>query len=166
MHSPPAAKLLLLSALCLMTSCDHKGENNNATQNKNDATYKKALPLPTGTPKRPVGVAAITAKPGSATPFTKDEVVAYFKTHNLPRNMGSTDQFQVDSLDFITSAEVSRRLQGAATGLSDNDRIGFARLSGTFVFTGPREGKPVTFKQAYAAFDASTGNLLMAGTLQ
>lgn len=124
---------------------------------------KYSLPLPSGSPKRPVGAKAIEIKPGGT--LTKEDVAAYLKEHNLPKNIGSTDQFRVDSLEFLTSAEVSKRLQGAATGLNDSDRIGFATLSGSFIFTGPPPGKPRTFERAYAAFDASNGNLLMVGTL-
>jgi hypothetical protein len=39
-------------------------------------------------------------------------------------------------------------------------------LRGPFVFTGPpQSGKSVKFDRAYAIFDPSSGNLLMAGTL-
>jgi hypothetical protein len=91
-------------------------------------------------------------------------VVNYFKTHNLPKNGGDLSQMQVSSLEFLTSKEVSQRLQGEATGVDDNDKIGFVTLTGQFVFTGP-SGQSARFNQAYAAFDAATGNLLMIGTL-
>jgi hypothetical protein len=42
----------------------------------------------------------------------------------------------------------------------------FVTLRGPFVFTGPpQSGKSVKFDRAYAIFDPSSGNLLMAGTL-
>src|SRR3954463_14013154 len=99
------------------------------------------LNLPTGTPKRPQGAESLTVRPGAAEPFTKADVEAYFKARNIPKNAGSPDQFLVDSLEFITSKEVTQRLQGASTGLDDADRVGFATLSGTFIFTGPK-GRP------------------------
>jgi hypothetical protein len=125
---------------------------------------KSPLRPPTGTPQRPQGMVALSIRDGAAEPFTQKDVEAYFKAKNLPRNAGASDQFRVDTLEFITSKEVSERLQGASTGLDDNDRIGFATLSGTFIFTGP-QGKPAIFHRAYGAFDAATGNLLMIGTL-
>jgi hypothetical protein len=125
---------------------------------------KIALKPPTGTPKRPQGLTALTLKAG-AEPFTKEDVNAYFKTHKFPKNQGSADQLQVDNLEFITSGEVTTRLQGVSTGLGDSERVAFATLSGPFVFTGPKTN-PVRFQRAYAVFDATTGNLLMVGTLE
>jgi hypothetical protein len=145
--------LLVASSLVALIGCG-----------KEDEREKKALNLPTGTPKRPQGAEALTVRPGAAEPFTKADVEAYFKARNIPKNAGSPDQFLVDSLEFITSKEVSQRLQGASTGLDDADRVGFATLSGTFVFTGPK-GRPAIFHRAYGAFDAASGNLLMIGTL-
>src|SRR5262249_34166538 len=150
-----AKRLLLLGILGLLAGC--------STFCKHRGVEKGRLPLPTGTPKRPVGLTALAAKPG-ATPFSKDDVAAYFKAHNLPKNLGLTDQFQVDSLEFVTSGEVKQRLQGESTGLKDEERVGFATLSGTFIFTGP-PGRSATFRRAYAVFDAGTGNLLMIGSL-
>jgi hypothetical protein len=71
----------------------------------------------------------------------------------------------VDTLEFLTNDEVTARLNGVSPGLADGDRIGFATLSGQFVFTGPRGSTPARFTRAYAAFDARTGNLLMIGSL-
>ena len=125
-----------------------------------------ALQLPQGTPMRPHGFAAIKATPGAPSPFTKDDVASYFTGHNLPMNSGKQSQFQVVSLEFLTSKQVSERLRGVSTGLPDGDLVGFATLSGTFIFTGPAKTKPATFSSAYAAFDGVTGNLLMDGTLE
>jgi hypothetical protein len=124
---------------------------------------KIALHLPVGTPKRPQGMAALTVTPG-ATPFSEADVVAYFKTHNLPKNMGSVDQIKVDKVEFLTSGEVTKRLQGASPGIGDDERVAFVTLVGDFIFTGPQT-KGVTFHRAYAVFDAVSGSLLMIGTL-
>jgi hypothetical protein len=124
---------------------------------------KIALHLPVGTPKRPQGMAALTVTPG-AVPFSEADVAAYFKTHNLPKNMGSVDQLKVDKVEFLTSGEVTKRLQGASPGIGDDERVAFVTLVGDFIFTGP-QAKPVTFHRAYAVFDAVSGSLLMIGTL-
>jgi hypothetical protein len=152
------AILLLCGILGGIVGCHHDGDDQN------DPHKKRALNLPKEPGKRPQGMTALIAKTG-ATPFSKQDVIDYFKTHNLPRNSGATNQFTVQSLEFITSAEVTKRLEGVTTGLSDNDRVGFVTLVGTFVFTGPPKSKPVIFHQAYAVFDAVSGNLLMVGTL-
>ena len=99
------------------------------------------------------------------TPFSQTDVAAYFQTHSLPRNLGPRASVRVDALEFISSADVTTRLKGERTGLADSARIGFATLSGDFNFTGPSGTRPARFSSAYAAFDATTGNLLMIGTL-
>ena len=66
----------------------------------------------------------------------------------------------------MTSKAVTDRLRGASPGVGDEDMVGFVTLRGVFVFTGPPPGKPVRFTRAYAVFDATTGNLLMTGTLE
>jgi hypothetical protein len=72
----------------------------------------------------------------------------------------------VADLEFLTAKQASDRLAGEPTGLNDNDRVGFATLTGKFIFSGPSNTKPATFSSAYALFDAATGNLLMDGTLE
>jgi hypothetical protein len=155
--------LLLLGSLGLFTDCHHD-------RDKHGEPEKIALHLPDGTPKRPQGMAALTVKSGAAEPFTKQDVVTYFQTHNLPKNSGQLGQFKVDTLEFVTSKDVSQRLQGVSTGLDDTARVGFVTLTGTFIFTGPpsidAKRELATFNRAYAVFDTSTGNLLMVGTLE
>jgi hypothetical protein len=151
--------LLLFAGLGLLAGCHHEGDDGHGGQKK------IALNPPSGPAKRPQGTAALTVKFGPQ-PFTKADVVTYFQSHNLPKNSGSLSQLHVDSLEFLTSKEVNARLQGVSTGLADADRIGFATLTGTFIFTGPGKGKPAKFNRAYAAFDAASGNLLMVGTLE
>jgi hypothetical protein len=148
--------LLFLGGLGWMVGCHHD----------EDREHKKiALHIPKAPPKRPQGSPALTVKPG-AEPFSKQDGADYFKTHNLPRNATSTSDFTVDTLEFLTNKEVTTRLNGASPGLAENDKIGFATLKGLFIFTGPRQASPVRFTRAYAAFDATTGNLLMVGTLE
>jgi hypothetical protein len=98
-------------------------------------------------------------------PFTEQDVVNYFKTHNLPMNLSTSAQFNVARLEFLTDSEVSQRLQGASPGLTPDQKVAFATLQGLFVFTGPPTGKIARFSRAYAVFDTRTGNLLMIGTL-
>jgi hypothetical protein len=123
-------------------------------------------PPPQGAGHRPRGMNAIYVKASGGQTFTKQDVVTYFKTHNLPMNMTPSSQFHVDSLEFLTNDQVSARLEGASPGVAPGEKVAFATLSGVFVFTGPPPGKPARFSRAYAVFDASTGNLLMIGTLQ
>jgi hypothetical protein len=121
--------------------------------------------LPTAKPMRPQGLAAIKAVKGASSPFAKSDVVNYFTTHSPSRFFGKPGQVHVVSLEFLTSKQVSDRLHGESTGLPDGDPVGFATLSGTFGVSGPPPAKHMIYSSAYAAFDGSTGNLLMAGTL-
>ncbi|HEY4980025.1 MAG TPA: hypothetical protein VII25_12730 [Candidatus Acidoferrum sp.] len=148
--------LVLLPLAAFTAGCHHDDD---------DREQKKiALNIPKDPPKRPQGSTALTVKPG-ATPFDKTDVSNYFKTHNLPMNYTTTNDFTVDTLEFLTNAELATRLNGANAGLAETARIGFATLVGSFVFTGPPNAKAARFSRAYAAFDAKTGNLLMIGTL-
>jgi hypothetical protein len=154
--------ILLLSALLAGFAGCRRGDGDG---DRDDGNKKRALALPKGPGKRPQGMTALKANAGAVQPFSKNDVVAYFKAKNLPRNSSATTQFTVQSLEFITSGEVTKRLEGVTTGLPDNDRVGFVTLVGTFIFTGPPKSKPAVFRQAYAVFDAASGNLLLVGSL-
>jgi hypothetical protein len=120
------------------------GRNNQNTLARIQTSCKLALPLPKGTPVAPVGMKALTVGPDPVAPFTREDVAAYFENHNLPRNLGSKADIQVEGLEFITTKDVRSRLSGAAPDRGEDVRIGFATLRGTFVFTGPpQSGKSV-----------------------
>lgn len=151
--------LLLVGILATQVGCKKDGD-----QDRDDAHKKRALNPPKEPGKRPQGLKALPVGKG-AQPFTKQDVVAYFKTHNLPLSSGPMNQIKVESLEFISSGEVTKRLQGASTGLKDDELIGFVTLTGVFIFSEPPKAKPVIFHRAYAAFDAVSGNMLMDGSL-
>ena len=125
----------------------------------------QALPLPKGEPQRPVGVSALTVKPGAKPLFTLNEVAAYVAKRNLPMNAGDARSISVAALDFISAREASARLGGAQTGLPDQYVVGFATLKGRMIFSGPSGVQSAAFERGYAIFDATSGNLLMVGSL-
>jgi hypothetical protein len=131
-----------------------------------DEANKGALEIPKGPPSAPQGIPALRAKVGAGGPFTREDAEAYFRTHNLLRNMTSTASFKVDKLEFLTNREVTQRLKGVSPGLGDSEPIGLVTLKGEFKFAGPPGTTPAEFTHAYAAFDAKTGNLLVTGTMQ
>lgn len=149
-----ALALLVLLLVLVLSQCNRK-----------PVVEKVALPLPAGTPNRPHGMTALAVRPGQAEPFSKEDVAAYVQAHNLPLNRGAAAGLRVEALEFLTSKQVSDRLQGASTGLADTDTVGFATLGGEFIFTGPSPGKSVKFSRGYAVFDTRTGNLMMVGAL-
>jgi len=157
--------IVLLGSFGLLSGCDGCPRSDDNGRSGNGTQKKMALSPPKWTPNRPQGMTALTVHGSATEPFTKEDVVEYFKTHNLPKNATTTSDFHVDTLEFITSKEVTARLQGVTTGLADEERLAFVTLSGTFVFTGPAQSKPATFKRAYAVFVASNGNLLLLGSL-
>jgi hypothetical protein len=147
--------ILLAGTIGLLAGCGRHPEQKET-----------ALALPQGTSMRPTGITALKVNLGAADPFTKSDVANYFAVHNLPMNGGAMGDFQVANLEFLTSKQASDRLAGEPTGLGDNDRVGFATLTGKFIFSGPPKAKNAAFSSAYALFDATTGNLLMNGTLE
>jgi hypothetical protein len=158
-----------LRAYCTLTACGLAiagiGLAACHYQQPGEQTKIALKPPPQGQAHRPQGMTAIYVSTNGGQPFTKQDVITYFKSHNLPMNMTPNTQFTVDSLEFLTNEQVSERLQGASPGVARGERVAFATLSGQFVFTGPPPGKPARFSRAYAVFDAATGNLLMIGTL-
>lgn len=150
--------MLCLLAMCLAASgCDSCGSHH-----PQGAVEMK---MPTGTPQRPKGMKALEVKPGPE-PFSKDDITQFIHTHRLAKSIGDPSQLQVESLEFMTAKDASARLQNVHTGLPDDARVGFAVIRGPIYFTGPAQSKPVAFDRAYALFDASSGNLLMSGTLE
>ena len=124
------------------------GRNNRNTLARIQTSCKLALPLPKGTPVAPVGMKALTVGPDPVAPFTREDVAAYFENHNLPRNLDSKADIQVEGLGVGTCGSALRRCE--------------ERLSSPALL---RAANPFKFDRAYAIFDASSGNLLMAGTL-
>jgi hypothetical protein len=122
-------------------------------------------PPPQGASQHPHGLPGVAVHPGPQ-PFTVADVASYFAAHNLPLNGADASQLHVDALDFITAKQAQDRLQGEATGLDDNEMVGFVTLSGTFIFSGPPKSHSAAFSKAYAIFVASTGRLIMDGSLE
>src|SRR5260221_5545519 len=98
------ATLSLLTAMFILCSCSQtiSSAKGQATKPATSAPVEgkgSSLPLPSGTPKRPVGMDAIAVKGGKTPPFAKDDVITYFKTHNIPKSLGAVGQVSVDSLE-------------------------------------------------------------------
>jgi len=153
--------LVTLAVAMAMTACadNNRPSPADTTTVRGENQKPMALSVPKQTPNKPQGMPALRA------PFSREDVVRYFETHNLPKNSTTPRDFRVESVDSMPSRAVTERLQGVATGVSDDERLVFVTLTGTFVFTGPIKSAPATFKRAYAVFDAQSGNLLMVGSL-
>src|SRR5438067_719584 len=93
MHRTVLIMLLVIGDLASLAGCYRdRGDRGDQGEQK-----RMALPLPKGTPKSPQGMTALTVKTGGE-PFTKEDVVVYFKTHNLPKNFSATTEFQVATI--------------------------------------------------------------------
>ena len=121
--------------------------------------------VPKAAPQQPSGIPAIPAIPGKNPAFSKDDVVKYFQANNLPKNLGPLQDIHVVSVEFITSQDVSKRLQDEPTGFPDSYSMCYVTLSGKFIFADPQKGNQRVFDHAFAVFDSTTGNLLLAGTI-
>jgi hypothetical protein len=146
----------LLASCAVLTSCGRS--------ERHPPPGAIRMEMPKGTPHRPQGMEALTVKPGPE-PFSRDDVTQFVRTHRLARSVGDLSQLNVEGLEFITAGAAAARLQGASTGLPDDQRVAFAIIRGPLYFTAPLAKKPIAFDSAYALFDAKTGNLLMSGTL-
>src|SRR5438477_12707447 len=103
-----ALTLAALLALGALAACPkEKPRTGYGEQQK-----KIALRAPVGNPKRPEGMGALYIT--HAGEISKQLVVDYFKTHNLPMNYTTTNNFEVDSVALITSTHCTARLHGVA----------------------------------------------------
>jgi hypothetical protein len=122
-----------------------------------------ALKLPDGKPMRPTGMAALDISGGSANAYSIEAIQKFLSTHNLPRNSGPSGDIHVVRVEILADRDVSARLDGESTGLGANAKVVLATLSGRFIFNGPRGSYPAEAKYAFAAFDYTSGNLMMIG---
>lgn len=126
------------------------------------------FPLPTARP-RPVGAPAITPTISGVPAFSKEDVIKYVNTHNIPFNAALLSSHSVEQIAFITSRQVNDLLHRQNTHIPDNYLLCFVTFDGTFIFSGPpgANGKTstITYQRAFEVFDATTGNLLMGGGL-
>jgi hypothetical protein len=129
------------------------------------------LLLPIATPEQPVGATAITPTTSGIPAFSKEDVITYVKTHNIPFNEALLSQHTVEQVSFIPSKEVNAILHRQNTRIPDSYLLCFVTFHGTFVFPGPpvppvkRKTSSITYQRAFEVFDAKTGNLLMGGGL-
>jgi hypothetical protein len=110
----------------------------------------------------PTGRSAIKPTLSGVPSFSLNDARTYAESGRIPigvaRNVHATDA------KFLTSAEVSQRLDGATTGLADDAPLCFVEMQGDFTFAGPSGATP-HFTRAFEVFDAKSGNLLLSGGL-
>jgi len=106
----------------------------------------------------PPGAPAIRVTP-STTP-TCQQIGGFYTTHHVWRNV-SQERGKVARIEFLKAADAETRLH-ASTGLPGAAGVVFVTLNGTFVFSGPSKVTK-TYPYAFEVFDATTGNLLLAG---
>lgn len=115
---------------------------------------------------RPEGILAIrphASLVGTAGPwFTAADVRDWVTTHPAG-DAAAGSVTTVVSVEFLTSAEVSVRLQGENTGVPDNTLLCLVHISGTFANTSPPPViTTVVFHEGILVFDAHSGNLLVS----
>jgi hypothetical protein len=113
----------------------------------------------------PPGVPAIAVKSatGPGPNFTVADVAAYVSTHLMAYQTQGSAPKQLVRAEFLTTTEVSQRLQGAYVARPPGTLMCIAYVHGDFTVTARgTTGKYVTahYTEAWQLFDAVTGNLL------
>lgn len=117
---------------------------------------------------RPVGAPAIAPHPGTRGAsanhaFLEVDAQAYAMSHPLWHATSSTTS-SVDAVRFLSAQEVSKLLNGESTGQPDSTPLCYVQIHGEYQYASP-DGHTVVFHAGFEVFDATTGNLLMAGAL-
>jgi hypothetical protein len=122
---------------------------------------------PSGAPLYPYppGVPAIAVKvaTGPGPNFTVAYVAAYVSTHFMAYQTPGSAPKQLVRAEFLTTTEVSQRLQGAYVARPPGTLLCIAYVHGDFTVTARgTTGKYVTahYTEGWQLFDAVTGNLL------
>jgi|GEM_PF-2526573 hypothetical protein len=116
----------------------------------------------TRVPTPPQGIPAIKPTlPGSIPAFTTADVLAFVTAYPHPDRDPSKPPPVVTSAEFLTSSEVSARLN-VSTGQPPGALLCLVTSQGSFRVAGPA-GAIRTGTVGYQVFDASTGNLLLEG---
>ncbi len=148
--------VVTFAASC-MVSCKH-AEPPQPAPNYDELTQRAEQ----GPHALPTGRAAIKPTLSGVPSFSLDAARAYAESGRIPigvaRNVHATDA------KFLTSTEVSKRLDGATTGLPDDAQLCFVEMQGDFTFAGPSGSDP-HFTRGFEVFDAKSGNLLLSGGL-
>jgi hypothetical protein len=115
-------------------------------------------PYPPGVPAIPV-----TSATGPGPNFTSADVAAYVSTHLMAYQTPGSAPKQLVRAEFLTTTEVSQRLQGAYVARPPGTLMCLAYVHGDFTVTARGvTGKYITahFTDGWQLFDAVTGNLL------
>jgi hypothetical protein len=169
--------ILPLLVVAILAGCEVSGSSPTALASPTVSKPFTATVFPKGEAAQPVGVPAIRPTlTGNIPAYTLANAKQYILCHPMPRNLATVgapptagqtcerQSFTIVLLQFSTSEEVSRLLNGEPTGLPTSTLLCFTALSGQFAFPGP-SGVVVTYQVGFEVFDGQTGNLLMAGGL-
>jgi hypothetical protein len=103
-------------------------------------------------------------QPGTPA-FTAKDVTQYINTHPFPAGPTlSRHPLSITSIEFITSATASGRLQGESIGVPDKNVVCYVQLVGAYnpsFISAPPGFHFTTANTATEVFDATTGNLLV-----
>lgn len=125
-------------------------------------------PTPTG-PGYAQGLPAIKHV-GSGTTPTSDEVKKFVLSHKFPLDATATGKpSAILDIEFIPASAASAKMHGESVGLPDTAMVIYVKVHGPFTFSAMSlppgvKGGPLHVQDAVEVFDATTGNLLLAGT--
>lgn len=122
---------------------------------------------PNVAPSQPVGVPAI--KPhgpqGNGAAFTAADVIQWGNGHQIGMQPPGAVRPQIVSVDFITAAQASQRMQGESIGRPDSSLVCYVQAHGDFIEYGPPGWQPeyAILHDYTLVLDAQTGNILVEG---
>jgi hypothetical protein len=123
---------------------------------------QRPLPLRKLPPTQPAGSPALAPHLKGTPSFTLDDVKQFVANHQLLKPANRDGVRKLVSAEFMSSSEVSSRLNGATTGFPDDYTLCVVELQGPFSFAGPA-GATAVYPRGVLVFDATTGNLVIAG---
>jgi len=113
------------------------------------------------------GIPALTpqSRQQNGAMFDTTTVSTFVRGHPMPRTLriGSSKPAAIQKIVFAKSQDISKLLDGENLGVPSNTLLCYVQMRGTFEFPTPSRGGGYVSDQGVEVFDATTGNLILAG---
>jgi len=113
------------------------------------------------------GIPALTpqVRQRNGAMFDTTLVSSYVLTHPMPRTLRQEvpTKTAIQKIVYAKSQDISKLLDGENLGVPNDTVLCYVQMSGTFVFPSLPGVPDMVYHQGVEVFDATTGNLLLAG---